>query len=440
MNRINGGERHGKWRSSLRAKQFSSLLAMLLSVLLTILLGVQLRAVLRAGCPFEKRQSIRGMEEDRGTYTVRLVQVPLAGGGQGEGYWLCPKNVPEGGCPAVLLLHDHGARFSIGKEKMVRSIQREAEAALVLSVLEESQQWVNVCYDSIYLADTLAARGFAVLVTDALYWGSRAVESFDRGVASCEQVSSKEKLSSENAVSLRENQSLESAVSSKGNLACESTVACGGGFSTEKAVACEGKRVDKKVAMDSLKAFNKRLKRGQPQFYARHLEETGEAWFETILQDDKMALEWLKNRPEVNPSEVGVCGFSMGAYRAWNLASEASMQWCVAANWFTSIEARGGVHPDESSWSMYRQMNDSVDYPEIAARSQADLLIIYGRQDHLFPQNDVQNALVHLFTLWPGTHVLDTLSVEADHQFTRKHLEAVLSFAEREKQSVVTKK
>jgi dienelactone hydrolase len=72
--------------------------------------------------------------------------------------------------PAVLLLHDHGARFDIGKEKMVRPLAASAAA----------EAWVQRHYGGAFVGDTLVQAGFAVLAVDALGWGERSRPGFAR--------------------------------------------------------------------------------------------------------------------------------------------------------------------------------------------------------------------------------------------------------------------
>ena len=68
--------------------------------------------------------------------------------------------------PAVLLLHDHGSMFAIGKEKVITPWDDPVRAA-------EAAAWQARFYDGHSLGEALLARGFAVLAADALGWGSR---------------------------------------------------------------------------------------------------------------------------------------------------------------------------------------------------------------------------------------------------------------------------
>lgn len=85
-------------------------------------------------------------------------------GGQGDGVLLLPEG--DGPHPAVLLLHDHGGEFRIGWQKMVASPEGEAH--------------VQRHYGGRFLANWLRDQGYAVLVTDALGWGSRYAGGYDQ--------------------------------------------------------------------------------------------------------------------------------------------------------------------------------------------------------------------------------------------------------------------
>jgi len=69
--------------------------------------------------------------------------------------------------PALLLFHDHGAHFSIGKEKMIRPFGVDS------LVSADADDWSVKCYDGRYVGDELAKAGYVVLCTDALFWGDR---------------------------------------------------------------------------------------------------------------------------------------------------------------------------------------------------------------------------------------------------------------------------
>jgi len=87
-------------------------------------------------------------------------------------YLLVPEG--KGPFPAVLLLHDHGAHFTIGKEKMVRPF------GVSEIVMKDADNWAVGCYDGQYVGDYLAENGYVVLALDALFWGERGRKEYAR--------------------------------------------------------------------------------------------------------------------------------------------------------------------------------------------------------------------------------------------------------------------
>ena len=103
--------------------------------------------------------------EDRGTYEARKVALNLSQDARVIAYLLVPKG--KGPFPAMIALHDHGAHFSIGKEKVIRPFAESQER------IEDAEKWVKECYGGAFIGDELAARGYVVFSTDALFWGDR---------------------------------------------------------------------------------------------------------------------------------------------------------------------------------------------------------------------------------------------------------------------------
>lgn len=103
--------------------------------------------------------------EQRDGYEARKIRFNLSEWSRVPAYLLVPEG--KGPFPAIVLLHDHGAHFSIGKEKMVRPFHVAPE------VMEDADQWASQCYDGQYVGDYLARHGYVVLAVDALFWGER---------------------------------------------------------------------------------------------------------------------------------------------------------------------------------------------------------------------------------------------------------------------------
>lgn len=104
-------------------------------------------------------------EEKRNGYTCRKIILNLTGYSRVYAYYSVPDG--KGPFPTVLLLHDHGGHYSIGKEKMIRPFGVSEEK------IKDAENWVENCYGGQFLGDYLAAHGYVVFCTDALFWGDR---------------------------------------------------------------------------------------------------------------------------------------------------------------------------------------------------------------------------------------------------------------------------
>ena len=107
--------------------------------------------------------------EDAGGLRLRL-RARFPTGAAAEALMRVPPG--PGPHPAVLLLHDHGSEFAIGKEKVILPWDDAPAAA-------RARAWQVRLYDGASLGDALAARGFAVLAADALGWGARAGNGYE---------------------------------------------------------------------------------------------------------------------------------------------------------------------------------------------------------------------------------------------------------------------
>jgi dienelactone hydrolase len=99
---------------------------------------------------------------DRGAYFEETLWFSTAPNVRVPAYLLIPKNgkLPA---PAVVALHDHGAFFLWGKEKLVESDHEHPS----LSKFKAN------FYSGRSIASDLAARGYVVIVIDMFYWGER---------------------------------------------------------------------------------------------------------------------------------------------------------------------------------------------------------------------------------------------------------------------------
>ncbi|WP_210575680.1 dienelactone hydrolase family protein [Streptomyces sp. GESEQ-4] len=103
--------------------------------------------------------------------TRELVSLSLTRYERVRGVLLTPHG--PGPFPAVLLLHDHGATFDIGKEKLVRPWYDDTRLA-------SAWAWADRHFSGRFIGDELARRGYVVLCLDAPGWGDRGPLAYDQ--------------------------------------------------------------------------------------------------------------------------------------------------------------------------------------------------------------------------------------------------------------------
>lgn len=103
--------------------------------------------------------------EEREGYTAHRILLNISRYARVSAYLLVPQG--QGPFPAVAVLHDHGAKFDIGKEKNVRPMAHDTVR------MTSADAWVKKYYDGVYIGDFMAHNGYVVLAVDALLWGER---------------------------------------------------------------------------------------------------------------------------------------------------------------------------------------------------------------------------------------------------------------------------
>lgn len=109
--------------------------------------------------------------QDRGSYIAEEITLNITDESRVLGILLTPK-IP-GPHPAVVLLHDHGSKFDIGKEKMIRPWTDPARLA-------SAQAWADRFFSGKFIGDELAKRGYVVFAIDAIGWGDRGPVTYEQ--------------------------------------------------------------------------------------------------------------------------------------------------------------------------------------------------------------------------------------------------------------------
>ncbi|MDR7122595.1 alpha/beta fold hydrolase [Rheinheimera soli] len=286
----------------------------------------------------------RLQQEDRGSYQAELWQIPLSSISHSKALLLTPKSQPIKA--AVLLLHDHGAYFVIGKEKMILPFAGSAFKT-------EAQHWVNKHYSGRFIGDELAEQGYLVLAADTLGFGERGPVLYE-----------------------------------------------------------------------------------QQQQLAANLLATGHSLSGLSAYEDMQLAQFLAQRPHVPKGKVAAIGFSMGAYRAWQVAALSEhIQAAAAICWFNTYQhlVQPGQNLTKGQSSFYllhpglaRQL-DIAD--QVSLMAPKALYLINGGQDPLMPVQGVIEGHSQLKKVWQAHQAEQTLRTEiwteARHEFNQQQQQQV---------------
>lgn len=284
--------------------------------------------------------------ERRDGYECRLIEYDTDFSERIRAYLLVPDSARRRRCPAILMLHDHGARFDIGKEKLVRPISGTIAPEYTV---RSSRQWVEKNFDGVYLADFFAYCGYVILVSDALYWGERS------------------------SVDARRWSELSYGEQAEATLASD-------------------RYMSKAAVKDTLKALKSRVYEGQRAVYEEYSLK-GDIWAEKILRDDIAATDLLACLPYVDRKNIGAFGFSMGAHRCWLLAAYCEKIKCAAAVSWMTLKSIADTTSASSLSMVIPPLRSRHDYPDIASLiAPKPMLFLSGTEDHLFPQDAVTEA------------------------------------------------
>ncbi|GGX99069.1 dienelactone hydrolase family protein [Pseudoduganella dura] len=291
-------------------------------------------------------------EEDRGSYVARQVVFNLTAMSRVRALLLVPKSA--GRHPAMLMLHDHGGKFDIGKEKMI-----EPFGAADSVKHASAKAWADKHFSSRWPGDALAARGYVVLCADAVGWG-------DRGPLTGEQ----------------------------------------------------------------------------QQALASNFFNLGSSMAGNMALEDARAADFLASLPEVDTKRVATLGFSMGAFRAWQLgALSDKITAVIASNWMATTE--GLMVPGSNQLrgsSAYQMMHPGLlrylDHPDVASlAAPKPTLFFAGETDKLFPVASVRTAYAKMARVWQAYGAADKFEAivrPGGHEFPREAQEHAYDWLDRQ--------
>ncbi len=282
--------------------------------------------------------------EARDGYTAQLWSIQLTAQSRVSILVLKPDTTKP--APAVLLLHDHGARFDIGKEKWIKPFAGDSR-------LPSAQQWADKYFSGHFVGDALAKQGYLVIAADTFGWSERGPIE----------------------------------------------------FSAQQALASNMFLLGRSLA--------------------------GMAAYE-----DLRLVQFAKQLPDTDNSRLAVLGFSMGAYKAWQLAALTDdIKAAVAVSWMNDYQhlmqpGNNILRGQSAFYMLHPGIADKMDIPDIASLAAPKaMLFINGGKDTLMPLAGVEASYRKMQQVWQAYGAADKLSTtvypELGHEFNAEQQQQV---------------
>ena len=281
----------------------------------------------------------------------------------------------KGSLPGIVALHDHSDFKFYGKEKIADGPDE------TLPLLNEFRK---IPYGGRAYVNALAREGFVVLVHDVFLWGSRR-------------------------------------------------------FPYETMLEMMGNKTSARLEAnsDEVERYNTAAYFHE-HWVSKYCNILGTSMAGVVAYEDRIALNYLLSRPDVDTQKIGCIGLSGGGNRAALLsATHDSIQAAVIVGLMTTYEALLD-HNMSHTWMLFPfGWARHGDWPDIAAcRAPLPLLVQYDLQDYLFTEIGMKAAHARLQShyesvgkpeaytgqFYPGTHKFDLDMQAAAFDWLKKQL------------------
>lgn len=178
------------------------------------------------------------------------------------------------------------------------------------------------------------------------------------------------------------------------------------------------------------------------QALAGNLFHLGASLAGLIAHEDLRAAEFLAGLPEVDARRIGAMGFSMGAFRAWQLAALSDRVAAGAAIcWMASVrglmtEGNNQTKGHSAFTMTHAGLFNYLDYPDAASIACPKPMLFYnGARDKLFPVPAVEEAYAKMRLVWESREAagrLETRLWDAPHELNREMQEEAFAWLDRQ--------
>lgn len=163
------------------------------------------------------------------------------------------------------------------------------------------------------------------------------------------------------------------------------------------------------------------------QALACNLMQLGTSPAGVMAAEDVAAAGFLAGLPQVDAARVCAVGFSLGGFRAWQVAAlSPHIRATVSAGWMASlpglaVAGNNHLRGQSAYWMTHPGLHAHLDLPDLAGlAAPKPLYVEVGVQDRLFPPPAVDAAYDQLRAIWGAAGASQELALErpdGDHAF-----------------------
>nr|MBP3282063.1 dienelactone hydrolase family protein [Treponema sp.] len=161
------------------------------------------------------------------------------------------------------------------------------------------------------------------------------------------------------------------------------------------------------------------FKTDSQQALASNLFNMGSSFAGIIAQEDCRAAKFLASLKQVDKKRVAAVGFSMGAFRAWQVAALSDdITAGIAQSWFGTMKGLMVIGNNQlkgqSAFAMlHPYIARYLDYPDVAGLAAPKSMLFYnGSEDPLFPVECVNEGYGKMHKIWTANKADSKLHTE----------------------------
>ncbi|MDS9467460.1 dienelactone hydrolase family protein [Paracoccus sp. MBLB3053] len=155
------------------------------------------------------------------------------------------------------------------------------------------------------------------------------------------------------------------------------------------------------------------------QALACNLMQIGTSLAGVIAAEDMAVAEFLADLPEVDDDRICAIGFSLGGFRAWQVAAlSPHVRAAVSAGWMASlpglaVPGNNQLRGQSAFSTTHPGLHAYLDLPDLAGlAAPKPIWFEVGKQDHLFPEAAVKAGFENLAAIWAAADAGAQLRLE----------------------------